>query len=163
MLSPAPIIIQPATTPADLAAAKGLFTAYVESLPIDIAYQNFQDELATLPGKYAASRGGVLLLARRSLGDDPIGCIALRALPTPGCCEMKRLYVTDAGRGSGVGRLLVQKAVDAARGLGYKEIRLDTLPTMSAALKLYGGFGFKQIGAYYVTPIEDTIFLGLML
>ncbi|MFO1027851.1 MAG: GNAT family N-acetyltransferase [Acetobacteraceae bacterium] len=153
--------IAPATEASDLAAVRRLFQAYADSLGVDLGYQDFAAELATLPGKYAAP-GGALLLARMAQG-EPAGCVALRPLPFDGCCEMKRLYVAPAGRGSGVGRALAEAVVAAARQRGYREIRLDTLPFMQAAMALYESLGFVEIAPYYDTPIAGTRFLALPL
>jgi ribosomal protein S18 acetylase RimI-like enzyme len=167
------ILIHPASTPEDLITIRALFSAYAASLPIDISYQNFTHELSSLPGKYDPTSGGILLLARSSSpspspsssNNSPpaLGCVALRALDAPSCCEMKRLYVTEPGRGQGIGKRLLRTAVQAARDLGYREIRLDTLPSMHAAIGMYREVGFREIEAYYDTPVVGTIFLGLVL
>ena len=154
------ITIKPATSSADIAQIKDLFLAYAQSLPVDLAYQDFETELAALPGKYAAP-GGALLLARNGQG-LAIGCVAVRPLE-PGACEMKRLYVSPDGRGSGAGRRLAQAAITEARDLGYGELRLDTLPSMTAAQGLYRSIGFIATESYYDTPVEGTVFLSLQL
>ena len=151
----------PAVTQADLAAAASLFRAYAASLPIDLAYQGFEAELAALPGKYAPQHGA-LLLARGKDGAS-LGCVALRAIEPEGCCEMKRLYVSPEGRGLGLGKALVQAILSEAAKLGYREIRLDTLPTMTGALALYRKMGFEPVAAYYDTPIAGTVFLAKRL
>lgn len=149
--------IVPARSPADLAAVAELFAAYAASLPIDLAYQGFAAELAALPGKYAPP-AGELLLARDAEG-RPLGCVGLRPLPAGGLCEMKRLYVAPAGRGVGLGGALVEAILATAERAGYREMRLDTLRSLSGALDLYARFGFTEIPAYYDTPIAGTIFL----
>jgi GNAT superfamily N-acetyltransferase len=148
-------------TSGDLAATATLFQAYAASLPIDLGYQDFEAELATLPGKYAPP-AGALLLARDASG-CAVGCVALRPMEPAGCCEMKRLYVAPEGRGLGLGRALVEAITGTAARLGYREIRLDTLPTMTQALSLYGKSGFEPVPAYYATPIAGTIFLARRL
>lgn len=153
--------IAPACAPADLAAVAELFRAYAASLPVDLGYQDFDLELAALPGKYAPP-AGVLLLARDGAG-APLGCVALRPLAADGACEMKRLYVDPAARGSGLGRRLARRIVEAARGLGYRELRLDTLPSMSAALTLYVELGFVETAPYYAPTPDGTVFLALDL
>jgi ribosomal protein S18 acetylase RimI-like enzyme len=153
--------IVPASDAADLSAAASLFRAYAASLPIDLAYQDFEAELAALPGKYAPP-SGALLLARWADG-EAIGCVALRAIEPEGCCEMKRLYVSPEGRGLGLGRALVTAILAEAVQLGYREIRLDTLPTMTGALALYRKAGFEPAAPYYDTPIAGTVFLAKRL
>ena len=158
---PSAFEISPAVTAADLAEVARLFDAYAASLPVDLAYQDFAGELAGLPGKYAPP-AGALLLARDNAG-EAIGCVGLRPLSDPGACEMKRLYVAPAGRGLGLGRALMQAVTDQARRLGYREMRLDTLPTLTAAQSLYRQGGFVPMPAYYHTPVEGTVFLRLDL
>ena len=153
-------IIQ-ARTAADFSAAAALFRAYAASLGVDLAYQNFATELAALPGAYAPP-AGELLLARTS-EDAAVGCVALRPMQGAGCCEMKRLYVSPAARGTGLGRRLVGAIVERARRIGYREIRLDTLPTMTDAIALYGKLGFTTTPPYYDTPIAGTVFMARML
>ncbi|CAF0741615.1 unnamed protein product [Adineta steineri] len=116
-----------------------------------------------MPGKYAPPTGE-LLLARNSQG-EPIGCVALRALGSSnsGCCEMKRLYILPTARGLGLGRALVIAILDIAHTLGYDEIKLDTLPSMEAAIGLYKKVGFVETEAYYDTPLAETIFLARSL
>nr|OQO28445.1 hypothetical protein B0A51_02994 [Rachicladosporium sp. CCFEE 5018] len=154
--------ITPATSPSDLSAIRTLFTAYTTWLNLDLTFQGFADELASLPGKYA-SPSGALLLARSTSTNEAIGCVALRPLGNDGICEMKRLYVSPAGRGLGVGKALAAAVIDEAKRVGYEAIRLDTLPTMGAARGLYKALGFDEIEAYYISPLEETIFLGLKL
>ena len=149
--------IAPARSAGDLQDAVALFEAYAASLGIDLAYQDFAGELAAMPGKYAPPRGALLLA--RAAGGRAVGCVALRPLPADGACEMKRLYVAPAGRGGGLGRALVDAVLAEARRIGYREMRLDTLPTMAAALALYRSAGFRDIPPYYDTPVTGTIFL----
>lgn len=146
-----------ATSADDLAAVAGLFRAYASSIGIDLSYQDFDAELAGLPGKYAPPSGAILL-ARDSQG-EPVGCVALRPFPAAGCCEMKRLYVSPRVRGAGLGGALVQGILSEAARLGYAEMRLDTLPTMTSAIALYETVGFERIPPYYDTPIAETVFL----
>jgi ribosomal protein S18 acetylase RimI-like enzyme len=151
--------ITPARTPEDLATIRAFFTAYASSLPIDLAFQSFQVELDSLPGRYSVPDGEILLAYANF---KPVGCIALRPLSGE-CCEMKRLYVAPEGRGMGVGRALVQTIVKLAVEKGYAEMKLDTLSSMEPALALYRSVGFVDIGAYYETPILETVFMSLML
>jgi len=157
--------IVPVRDPADLKDTISLFYAYAESLGFDLAFQNFDTEMANMPGKYSPPNGE-LLLARNS-DELAIGCVGLRPLPSPDAdsqiCEMKRLYVTPPGRGTGVGKALASEIIAVAAQLGYAEMRLDTLPSMVTALKMYRLFGFEDIPAYYETPLEGTHFLSLKL
>jgi ribosomal protein S18 acetylase RimI-like enzyme len=153
--------IQPASLPTDLPALTSLFRAYAASLPIDLGYQGFDGELAALPGKYAPP-AGALLIARDANG-AALGCVAMRPLDDEGVCEMKRLYVAPAGRGQGFGKALALALIEAARTGGYREMRLDTLPTMADAQALYRTLGFEEMAPYYDTPIAGTVFLSLKL
>ena len=148
--------IRPAAA-ADLAAVGMLFREYADALAIDLSYQDFEAELAALPGAYAPA-AGVLLLAVCSSG-EPIGCVAVRPLREPGVCEMKRLHTRPDVRGAGVGRALAIAAIEAARCAGYRAMRLDTLPSMVAVQALYRSLGFEATPAYYDTPVAGTIFM----
>src|SRR6266403_2550613 len=112
--------------PNDLASTVRLFRAYASSLDIDLSYQGFEAEMEAMPGKYAPP-AGELLLARYSNG-TPVGCVGLRPIEPQGCCEMKRLYVSPEMRGLGLGEKLVDAVVKEAERIGYREMRLDTLP-----------------------------------
>lgn len=158
---PAGFQIAPARSRQDLAAVADLFAGYAASLPVDLGYQDFAAELAGLPGKYAPP-AGELLLARDAAG-AALGCVALRPLPADGACEMKRLFLAPAARGLGLGRALAGAIVEAARARGYRELRLDTLPGMTAALALYEQMGFRRIAPYYAPTPDGTIFLALTL
>lgn len=153
--------IRPVRSPGDLEATVQLFKAYASALGIDLGYQDFATELATLPGKYAPP-AGELLLARGQDG-APLGCVGLRPIAPDGCCEMKRLYVAPAARGLGLGRALVAAVIDGAVRGGYREMRLDTLPTMAEAIALYRAAGFAPIAPYYDTPIAETLFFARAL
>jgi GNAT superfamily N-acetyltransferase len=156
-----PADIRPARSPEDIATAARLFRAYADGLGVDLCFQDFDAELAGLPGAYAPP-GGELLLARDAAG-QAVGCVALRPLEKAGCAEMKRLYVAPEGRGAGVGRHLVEAILQAARRLGHRQVRLDTLPTMTEAVALYRSMGFAPIAPYYDTPIAGTLFLARSL
>jgi GNAT superfamily N-acetyltransferase len=143
-----------------LLATVDLFEEYAASLPIDLSYQNFDDELARLPAVYAPPTGEIFL-ATDLRSQMPIGCIALRHLMLPNvtrCCEIKRLYVRTEVRGKGVGRALVVQALEAALKLGYRQARLDTLLSMDAARQMYKSMGFVECERYYDTPIAETAF-----
>ncbi|KAL4873802.1 hypothetical protein BDV12DRAFT_192244 [Aspergillus spectabilis] len=163
--------IVPARTAEHIATIRSLFIAYVKWLNIDLGYQNFHWELDSLPGNYAAPHGELLLAYSRN--GTPLGCVALRSLPghiselqfaadQKRYCEMKRLYVTPKARSMGLGRALVAAIVQRAKTLGYKEMKLDTLPLMKEAIQMYTRLGFVEIQPYYEAP-RDTIFLALDL
>jgi putative acetyltransferase len=140
-------------------AARQLFEEYAVSLGFSLCFQGFDKELAGLPGAYAPP-GGRLLLAYR--GEEVAGCVALRALQS-GICEMKRLYVRPEYRASGVGRLLAERLIQEARTAGYKRMRLDSLPVMQSALRLYQKLGFQEIPPYTPNPLKGAVFLELQL
>jgi ribosomal protein S18 acetylase RimI-like enzyme len=149
-----------AKTPDDVAAARRLIRAYADWLAVDLSYQNFEHELATLPGAYAPPRGR-LLLAR--VAGEAAGCVALRPLE-PDICEMKRLWVEPGWGGHGLGRVLAEAIVAAAREAGYARMRLDTMPAlMPAAQHLYRSLGFQEIPAYYDNPLDGVVMLELTL
>lgn len=151
-------IIQPAD-PNTLHATRVIFEEYAASLQIDLAFQSFAAELASLPGLYAAPRGSLML----ALVDEAVaGCCALRPLDDvdyANACEMKRLYVRKAFRGFGLGRQLAEAALDAARRAGYATVLLDTLDDMEAARALYDELGFEEIPPYYYSPVWGAHYL----
>jgi putative acetyltransferase len=151
--------IREATRGPDLIAVRELFQEYAASLGFSLCFQGFDEELAGLPGTYAPP-GGRLLLAFRA--DEVAGCVGLRP-SGPGSCEMKRLYVRPAYRASGLGRLLVERIIHEARKAGYQRMRLDSLPTMQAAIQLYRRLGFQDIAPYTPNPVEGAVFLELQL
>jgi GNAT superfamily N-acetyltransferase len=144
---------------ADVAAVGELLREYATAVGVDLDYQGFSAELATLPGQYAPP-SGELLLARVS--GEVAGCVALRALDQS-TLEMKRLYVRPAIRGAGLGRRLVAAAITVARKNGYTELRLDTLAGMAAAQALYSSLGFIETAAYGKAFLPGTRFYALTL
>ena len=132
-----------------------LFEEYAGSLAIDLSFQDFARELAALPSDYA-SPGGTLLIAQ--IGTAAAGCVAVRRLDDT-CCEMKRLFVRPPFQGSGCGRLLAERAIDWAAGAGYQRMRLDTLPTMAAAQRMYERLGFVDVPAYRFNPVPGSRFM----
>jgi ribosomal protein S18 acetylase RimI-like enzyme len=149
--------VSSARSPVDIVDATALFRAYAASLDVDLAYQGFEAEMAAMPGRYAPPAGELLLA--RGIGGEALGAVGLRAIEPAGCCEMKRLYVAPAARGLGVGAALVDAIAKAAARIGYDELRLDTLPTMTGAIALYLRLGFEEIAPYYDTPVAGTVFL----
>jgi GNAT superfamily N-acetyltransferase len=141
----------------EITAAADLFREYVDWLGIDLSFQDFEAELAGLPGKYAPPAGELMLAY--SPDGDALGCVAVRPL-RGAVCEMKRLYVRPTARGLGIGRALVAAIIESAQALGYAEMKLDTLPAMPEALALYECFGFVRIAAYYYNPVPGTVYLG---
>lgn len=131
--------IIPVRTAADLEAPITLFRAYAAALDVDLAYQGFEGEMAAMPGKYAPPAGKLLLA--RDVEGRAVGCVGLRPLDASGCCEMKRLYVAPERRGGGVGKALVDAVVAVAERIGYREMKLDTLPAMIGAQALYRRLG----------------------
>ncbi len=154
------IHIARAEAPQDIEAVKALFIEYARSLDFELCFQDFDHEMTTFPAKYAAPEGA-LLLARDEAG-EAAGAVGLWRLDD-GICEMKRLYARPAFRDQGIGRKLAQAIVGLARDLGYRRMRLDTLPSMVAARKLYGTMGFRETRAYTVNPIAGALFLELEL
>jgi GNAT superfamily N-acetyltransferase len=148
-----------AVTPEQIALSRALFEEYVGWLGVDLCFQGFAAELAGLPGVYAPPSGRLLLAV---VGSEAAGCVALRPLAV-GVCEMKRLFVRPGFRGQRLGRLLAERIVAEARTVGYQTMRLDTLPKMQAAIRLYEALGFVRCPAYYETPLPDTVFMDLRL
>src|SRR5262249_53185657 len=148
-----------ATAPGQIEAVRALFIEYAEWLQVDLCFQQFDAELAELPGAYGVP-AGVLLLAVE--GDFPVGCAGVRPIET-GICEMKRLYIRPDWRKQGAGRALAQAAIEAGRRLDYRTMRLDTLRRMIAANELYESLGFRDIPAYYANPLEGARYMELAL
>ena len=139
--------------------ARLLFEEYAASLPFDLCFQNFERELAELPGAYAPPAGR-LLLGRHE--GETIGCVALRPL-SESICEIKRLYLRPRFRGQGAGRGLVLAAIRESRQIGYERIRLDTHTSMEEAIALYRSIGFAPIEPYAIVPLPDVVFMELPL
>ena len=144
----------------DIPEIARLFAAYEQHIGVDLSYQGFADEVASLPGKYAPPHGQ--LLVARDRAASAIGCVALRPMSDARHCEMKRLFVAPEGRGLGLGRALAEAILAEGARLGYAELRLDTLPSMHDAIGLYRKLGFVSIAPYYAAP-AGTIFLARRL
>ena len=151
--------IHHAVSPQDMEPVRELFREYADWLKVDLCFQGFERELATLPGDYAPPDGRLLLAWHH---EKPVGCVALRRIDaTTG--EIKRLYVRPGQRGRRTGRRLVEQVIAAAREIGYRRLVLDTLPQMVEAGELYRSFGFSEIPAYYANPLPGVIYLALDL
>jgi ribosomal protein S18 acetylase RimI-like enzyme len=173
------IVLLTPDEPHELEAARAIFRDYAASLGIDLGFQNFDDELANLPGDYVEPRGALLLALvntidtavrvnaqplQRSNGGlaHVAGCCALRPLDSadyPNAAEMKRLYVRPEFRGVGLGRQLAEAILDAARGAGYACVLLDTLDDMESARALYEDLGFVEVPPYYHNPVAGSHYL----
>src|ERR1035437_4068261 len=156
---PATVTLCTPETTSDIAAARVLFEEYAAELGIDLCFQSFTEELVGLPGEYAPPRG-TLLLAR--VDEELAGCCALRPLDAvdyPNACEMKRLYVRERFRRTGMGRQLAEAILDYARLVDYDCVLLDTLDEMESARALYQELGFEEIPPYYHNPIEGAHYL----
>jgi ribosomal protein S18 acetylase RimI-like enzyme len=153
------ISIIEAGSPEDIGVARELFKEYADWLGFSLCFQGFDNELATLPGKYSAPAGR-LLLAR--CDGAVAGCGALRPLD-PRICEMKRLYVRPQFRGRRLGFLLAEHLIGDAKAIGYDFMRLDTVPQLADANRLYRSLGFYEIPAYYNNPLPEVCYMELRL
>jgi len=149
-----------AQSPAQIAQARELFLEYAQSLGFSLCFQNFDQELAALPGDYAPPDGRLLLATYE---DQLAGCVALHKL-APEVCEMKRLYLRPEFRGKGLGRCLTDQIIAEARHMGYKRMRLDTVePVMKDAVAMYRKIGFREIEPYRSNPIAGALYMELQL
>jgi GNAT superfamily N-acetyltransferase len=149
-----------ATTDYELESARLLFREYETWLGISLCFQDFEDEVANLPGMYAPPQGRLFLAY---VDDELAGCIGLRKLED-GICEMKRLFLRENARGRGLGNTLIEKLIDDARTIGYQRMRLDTYPPkMGKAVSLYESHGFRPIESYYNNPHDGVLFMELDL
>ena len=139
----------------ELEEVRNLFREYQTELDVDLCFQSFEEELATLPGKYAPPKGELLV---GLVNDEIQGCVAFRCIE-PGVCEMKRLFVRPDARSSGLGGLLVEEILKGASAAGYEKMVLDTLDRLQNARKLYQRNGFITVPAYYDNPLEGVIFM----
>jgi putative acetyltransferase len=148
-----------AAEPWQVEQARALIQEYTNALGIDLGFQDFEQEMAGFPGAYAPPDGRLLLALD---GAEAAGCVGIRRLERD-TCEMKRLYIRPAYRSHGLGRRLVEAALEQARAMGYSAMYLDTLPGMDAAIRLYQSFGFHRTAPYYANPIPGALFLKLRL
>ena len=150
----APVAIRQALGAAGLGCAVGLFREYQQWLGVDLCFQDFERELASLPGLYAPPAGALLLAER---GGRALGCVAMRPV-ADGVCEMKRLYIAPDGRDAGIGRALAMAVIELARRAGYHLMRLDTLERLHEAMTLYASLGFKVRDPYYPNPLAGVVY-----
>jgi ribosomal protein S18 acetylase RimI-like enzyme len=154
-----PSVVQ-AESSAQIAHARELFLEYAQSLGFSLCFQNFDQELAGLPGDYAPPEGRLLLAECEG---ELAGCVALHKLDGE-ICEMKRLYLRPQFRGKGLGRVLADKIINEARSIGYKRMRLDTVdPVMKDAVAMYRRLGFREIAPYRPNPVAGTLYMELDL
>jgi putative acetyltransferase len=147
------------TRPSEVEQVRALVLEYAGSLGVDLCFQDFAREMREFPGEYIPPEGCLLLAMS---GEEPAGCVGLRPLE-PGVCEMKRLYVRPQYRGQRLGQHLARAIIAEARELGYVAMRLDTLPSMKAAIGMYRELGFQPIAPYYRNPVEGALFFELKL
>jgi putative acetyltransferase len=149
-----------AESPPHVAQARELFQEYAQSLGVNLCFQNFEQELAGLPGHYAPPDGRLLLA---EYDGQLAGCVALHKWES-GVCEMKRLYLRPSFRGKGLGRAMAEKIIVEARGIGYQRMRLDTIePLMKDAVEMYRKLGFREIAPYRPNPIAGAMYMELQL
>ncbi len=154
------LMIRHASSDTEIDQARELFKEYETGLGISLCFQNFEQELAALPGDYAPPDGRLMLAFDHG---DLAGCVALRKIGE-GVCEMKRLFLREKFRGAGFGQKLANHVIKNARNIGYERMRLDTLPgKMDKAIELYRALGFKEIEPYYNNPVRGAIFMELDL
>ena len=151
--------IKRAQIKAEIQEVESLFREYESFLNVDLCFQNFEDELANLPGKYSPPRGDLLIGLD---GEKIVGCVAVRKLDDD-ICEMKRLFVRQEARGTGLGRQLAQEIIVISQKLGYSLMRLDTLDRLTKAMHLYKTLGFKKIESYYENPLPGVVYWELKL
>jgi putative acetyltransferase len=153
-------VLLQAESSVQVAQARELFLEYAQSLGVNLCFQNFEEELAGLPGHYAPPEGRLLLA---ECDGQLAGCVALHSWE-PGVCEMKRLYLRPSFRGKGLGRVIAEKIIAEARNIGYQRMRLDTIePIMKDAVEMYRKLGFREIAPYRPNPIAGATYMELQL
>ncbi len=153
------LVIEQALTEKQKRQAKKLFIEYSNHLGVDLNFQNFKEELKTFPRHYSPPEGCILMAYYR---DKPVGCVALRKFKDD-ICEMKRLYIRPKFRRKGIGKTLSTAIISKSKEIGYKYMRLDTLPFMKEAITLYLALGFKEISPYRYNPFENAKFFEIEL
>jgi GNAT superfamily N-acetyltransferase len=148
-----------ATTPSQIQTLRDLFREYEAFLQVDLCFQRFEEELASLPGRYAPPQGALLLVIAAG---QAAGCVAMRPLNEE-VCEMKRLYVRPAYLGQGIGKKLARSVIERARAAGYTQMCLDTLEKLQPALGLYAGLGFQTCPPYYANPLPGVVYMERVL
>lgn len=157
-----PFDIKPTRSPVDMNVVREMFREYQQWLGVDLCFQDFDTELAELPGKYAPP-GGEIYIARS--GEQVAGIVAVRGVPkiSAETAEMKRLYVREGWRGRNLGRQLADLAIGFAQKAGYRKMVLDTLPHLMAAKAMYARMGFKEIAPYYENPLPGVVYMEKIL
>jgi ribosomal protein S18 acetylase RimI-like enzyme len=153
------VVIRPVSPGPDVETVRALFDEYARELAVDLSFQGFAAERDALPGEYVPPRGRLLLA---EIDGSAAGCVALRPLDAR-TAEMKRLFLRTSARGTGLGRRLAQAVIAEAASAGYDSLRLDTLPSMGAAIAMYRALGFREIAAYRHNPVPGALFLELAL
>lgn len=153
------LIITGVSSAEQVEVARELFREYQQFLDVDLCFQGFEEELASLPGKYVAPYGEILLA---SIDGQIAGCVAVRPIKDA-VCEMKRLYVKDEFRGLSIGYLLAEAIIAKAKELGYQKMQLDTLKRLQTAMGIYRKLGFAEISPYYANPLDEVVYWELAL
>ena len=147
------ITLREARSAKDYEDATKLFKAYARELDIDLEFQDFDNELKNIRSQYSRPQGVIILVLKNE--KEAVGCVAVRKFKGD-ICELKRMYLGKAARGLGAGKALLKKVVAAGRELGYSKMRLDTLPSMQKAIRLYESEGFYNIASYRFNPVSGT-------
>jgi len=153
------VLFDAASSAESIKQVRKLFLEYAKSLDFKLCFQDFDKELASLPGEYAPPSGRLFIAIEKS---KPVGCVGLRPLQD-GACEMKRLYVKPDHRREGIGRAMAQLVISEANAIGFSKMRLDTVSSMIPAITLYKSLGFREISPYRFNPIEGAVYLELDL
>ena len=153
-------ILREAISTDDYDVAVELFQEYKSYIGLDLSFQDFNNELREIESQYSRPNGKLIIAYDNY--DNPVGCVGIRRL-TGSICELKRMYTKSSERGKGIGKLLLERAISSGKELKFKKMRLDTLPTMKAAIRLYEKVGFYEIDSYRFNPFEEAIFFEINL